>query len=71
MAKHDVTFSVPERKLGKADVEFGVKRNGLRFARLKVSNGSVVWVPKNRTYGYKMNWVEFDEMMRKSGKEEK
>ncbi|MHB1158102.1 MAG: hypothetical protein ACYC26_14850 [Phycisphaerales bacterium] len=57
MAKHDVTFVIPERQLGKADIEFSIKRDGKAWGRLKVSNGTVVWVPKDNTYGFKMNWV--------------
>lgn len=70
MAKHDVSFLIPERQLGKADVEFSVKRDGKALGRLKVSNGSVVWVPKDKTYGYKMNWVKFDSMMQENGMSE-
>ena len=47
MAKHGVTFSLPERELGKADAEFSVKRDGKAFGCLRISNGSLVWVPKN------------------------
>lgn len=46
MAQHDVTFTIPERALGKADLEFRVNRDGDMVGRLKVSNGSVAWVPK-------------------------
>jgi len=28
MADHDVSFTIPERGLGKADIEFKIKRNG-------------------------------------------
>jgi hypothetical protein len=70
VAKHDVSFSIPERQLGKADVEFAVKRDGKAFGRLKVSNGTVVWVPKDRTYGFKVDWVKFDAFMQEHGKPE-
>jgi hypothetical protein len=71
MAQHQVKFSVPERPLGKADVEFDIKRDSEALGRLKVSNGTIVWVPRNMTYGYKLNWVKFDELMRERGKREK
>jgi hypothetical protein len=71
MAKHEVMFSIPERQLGKADVEFSIKRDGKAFGRLKVSNGTIVWVPKDQTYGYKMTWVEFDQLMNNHGTSEK
>jgi hypothetical protein len=60
---HDVSFSVPERKLGRADVEFYVKRDGAMFGTLTVSKGSVVWFPAGTTYGHRMRWRKFDELM--------
>lgn len=71
MAQHDVTFTIPERSLGKADLEFKIKRNGEMVGRLKVSNGTVVWVPKNAQYGRKLGWVKFDQLMQEHGKPEK
>jgi len=63
MAKHDVSFSVPRRALGKADVEFQIKRDGRVFGTLAISNGSIVWFPKNTTYGCKVGWTKFDSLM--------
>ena len=63
---HDVRFSIPERALGKADVEFIVKEDGAVLGTLAVSNGSIVWFPKGTTYGYKMGWGKFDRTMQKS-----
>ena len=65
MAKHDVSFNIPQRALGKADVEFLVKRDGSVLGTLAVSNGSAVWFPKGTTYGLKVGWVKFDQIMRK------
>ncbi|HLG18096.1 MAG TPA: hypothetical protein VJH03_26880 [Blastocatellia bacterium] len=67
---HDVTFSVPERSLGNADLEFKVKKDGEAVGRLKVSKGSIVWVPKNMTYGFKLNWIQFDQLMQEHGTRE-
>ena len=61
---HDVRFSLPERELGKADIEFIVKKNGKRFGTMRVSKGSIVWFPKDTSYGHKAFWKEFDEFMR-------
>lgn len=71
MAQHKVDFVVPERPLGKADVEFKIKRDGETLGRLKVSNGTIVWVPRGCKYGYKMNWPKFDQMMQSHGTPEK
>jgi len=63
MAKHDVFFNIPQRALGKADVEFQVKRDGSILGTLAISNGSIVWFPRGTTYGLKMGWAKFDKLM--------
>ena len=65
MAKHDVSFSIPQRALGKADVTFLVKSDGAVHGTLEVSNGSVVWFPKGTSYGHKVGWAKFEELMKK------
>jgi len=71
VAQHTVSFTIPERPLGKADVQFDITRDGKKLGRLKVSNGSIVWVPKNKQYGFKLRWRDFDDLMQKEGKSEK
>lgn len=60
---HDVRFSIPTRKLGTADVEFDVNKNGKKLGTLKISKGSLVWFPSGTTYGHKMGWTKFDQLM--------
>ena len=66
MAKHDVSFNIPQHSLGKADVEFLVKSDGAVLGTLAVSNGSVVWFPKGTKYGLKVGRKRFGEMMQQS-----
>ena len=61
---HDVSFSIPKRTLGRSDVEFDVKRDDVKLGTLKISKGTVVWFPSGTTYGHKMGWKKFDELMR-------
>jgi hypothetical protein len=68
---YDISFAIPERILGRADVEFKVKRNGGAFGTLKVSNGSAVWVPANKQYGFKMQWDKFAALMEENGTAER
>ena len=63
MATHEVDFSIPRRTLGRADVEFKVRRDGKMHGTLIVSNGSVVWFPSGTSYGYKLGWKRFAELM--------
>jgi hypothetical protein len=61
---HDVSFSIPNRSLGKSDVEFSVNKDGTKLGTLKVSNGSIVWFPTGTTYGHRMTWTKFDKLMK-------
>ena len=65
MTQHDVSFEVPRRPLGRADVQFVIKKNRAVLGTLTVSNGSVVWFPKGTTHGCKMGWKKFDELMQR------
>ena len=65
---HQVTFTVPERPLGKVDVEFNVQRDGETLGTVKISKGSIEWRPKNYTYGYHLSWTRFDEIMQENGR---
>lgn len=67
---HNVVFTIPERKLGKADIVFKVRSDSTMIGTLKVSNGTIVWVPANATYGYKLPWKSFDKLMQDQGKPE-
>ena len=57
---------VPQRPLGRADVEFVVKRDGKIHGTLAISNGSVVWFPKNVSYGLKVTWAKLEKMMQEN-----
>ena len=66
--KHKVTFSIPERQLGKADIEFKVKANGKALGTLRISKGAIVWVPLSKHYGYKVGWQDFNDLAIKYGR---
>lgn len=67
MAAHEVDMTLPKRELGRADAIFGVKANGRTVGALHVSRGAVVWFPAGNTYGYKLGWAEFDDLMQQHG----
>jgi hypothetical protein len=64
---HLVRFSLPERELGKADIEFRVLKNSRVVGILKVSKGSIVWKRSHRQYGKKLGWHSFDQIMEENG----
>ena len=64
---YEVSFTIPERRLGKADIAYTVKRDGSMVGRLLVSKGAIVWIPRDREYGHKLNWETFDRVMQNQG----
>jgi hypothetical protein len=71
MARHDVWFTLPERRLGNSDIEFTVYSDGERLGVLKVSKGAVVWRSANKKLGHVLRWDAFDRMMRREGRRER
>ena len=69
--EHKVKFSIPERSLGKADVEFKVHGDGSRIGALRVSRGALVWYPAGNSYGHKVGWKDFGRFMAGQPKAEK
>ena len=66
--EHKVTFSIPDRKLGKASIVFKVLRGGERFGTLNISKGRLVWIPKGQQKGYRISWKSFDSFAQEQGK---
>lgn len=64
MATHGVHFSIPQRELGKADVEFVVNFNEKRLGTLRIFKWSIVWFRgKTHKNGKKMSWTQIDGLM--------
>ena len=68
---YEVLFSMPERVLERADVEFVVKSDGNMLGTLKVSKGSLVWFPAGTTIGHRISWDRFHLMMQDMPKVER
>jgi hypothetical protein len=71
MARHEVRFNIPERKLGYSDIEFHVYSDDERLGVLKVSQGGVVWRHANKRLGQVMDWDTFDRVMQREGRRER
>lgn len=67
MVAHEVDMTLPKRELGRADAVFDVKADGTTVGALHISRGAVVWFPAGTTYGYKLDWARFNELMQEHG----
>jgi hypothetical protein len=45
MAKHDIYFTLPRKTIKNADAEFAVRSDGKKLGSLKVSRGTLEWLP--------------------------
>ena len=69
MPQHDVRFTIPERSLGKTDVEFSIIRDGAFFGTMKISKGAIVWEPAHaKKYQYQLSWTVFDAIAQERGR---
>jgi hypothetical protein len=67
MPQHNLTFTVPERPVGNADIIFTVYQDGEKFGELRVSRGAAVWFPANKVKGYRLSWDQVDRLARDFG----
>jgi len=68
MPSHDVTFRMPDRPVGQKDLVFSVRKNGDKFGRLKVSKGSIVWLPGWKSKAFRLGWEQLDRLARAHGR---
>ncbi len=69
MAENKVFIDkMPKVPIGKSDVIFQIETGGEKLGKLRVSKGTLYWLPTNDQYGYYLNWQNFSELMVKKVK---
>ena len=63
-----VTIRIPDRPIEHKDVVFTVRKSGTQFGRLKVSKGSLVWLPGKKSKGFRLVWQQIDRLARETGR---
>jgi hypothetical protein len=64
MPRHDIEVEIPPKVVLNSDVRFVVRSDGIKLGELRVSRGSVAWVPGHSPQEIHVVWEQFDEMMR-------
>jgi len=69
MPEHRITVhpSKPLEVLN-ADLTIEVESDGEKFGELRISRGSIDWVPRSHRRSFRLEWEQFDEIMRESGR---
>jgi hypothetical protein len=63
-----VRFCPAECDLSKSNIVVAVWKGDEKIGTLLISQGAVVWQPKNKKKKFKMDWTKFDGMMREGYK---
>jgi len=69
MARHDVSFEIPQKFVLAKDIKLEVKSGGTKIGTLLISKGNVEWVPANHSVKKRrLTWEKFAELMGSEGK---
>jgi hypothetical protein len=68
MAEHKIYLVLSPVELGKVDSEIHIKKDDAHFGKIKMSKGGLDWYPLNAKKPYKIDWSNFDKLMKKNGK---
>ena len=67
MPTHEINMTIPTKVVLNKDAEFEVFSDGSRLGALKISKGSVEWLPAKHSYGFHCSWEDFDSIMKENG----
>jgi hypothetical protein len=64
MAHHDVEMSIPTTKMVlHADVVFEVRSDDEKLGELRISQGTIDWIPRRAQISVSLTWEQFDRIM--------
>jgi hypothetical protein len=65
MPKHEIALELPQQFfLASKDMVIAVRSDGGLLGRVKISKGSIDWMPAgNSRYSHKMSWEKFRDVM--------
>lgn len=67
MARHRLRLRIPARVVLNKDAELDVYSGKTKLGTVRMSRGSIEWLPVKHTYGYHLMWEQFDALMRIHG----
>jgi hypothetical protein len=69
MAKHEITLKVLHGiEVANTDIEVVVREDGEIFGRVRISRGSIDWIPRMGRRAKTMRWQEFATTMEELGR---
>jgi hypothetical protein len=71
MAAHEIEIDLPTKLVLNKDVVLKVKSGTSKLGELRVSKGSIDWVPGNHQTAYRLTWEQLDRLMQEEGRPRK
>jgi len=68
MPTHDIDVTIPAQTVLNKDMEICVHADGKLFGRVRVSRGSIDWVPANSPIPRRLSWERFAGLMEEQGR---
>jgi hypothetical protein len=69
MAKHEITLSIPHGiTVVNTDIEVVVRENGEVLGRVRISRGSIDWIPRLSRRTKTLGWRRFGDVMEEHGR---
>ncbi len=64
MAQHTIDFDIPAQTLGNVDITCRAYSNGVKIGTLRLSKGTVDWMPARATVNIRrLSWERFAELL--------
>lgn len=67
MPTHTLEIELPRKVILNSDVIVEVKSGNAKLGELRISRGSLDWVPGKHQSVYRLTWERFDELLRERG----
>lgn len=69
MATHEITLKIPRGiEISNTDIEVFVREDGEILGRVRISRGSIDWIPRMGRRSKTMRWKKFAETMEELGR---
>jgi hypothetical protein len=68
MPAHDVVVSLREQFILNADLAVEIRADGEKLGELLISKGTIDWRPRGNQYVHRLDWEQFDRVMRDNGR---
>jgi hypothetical protein len=69
MARHEISLNIPHGiTVVNTDIEVVVREDGEVFGRVRISRGSIDWIPRMGRRAKTMGWRRFGDVMEEHGR---